>query len=822
MRREKVTHFLCLPALYRLIIEATEGSELDDLQVAIVAGESVSADVVREHFSVWPTVQLHNEYGPTEGTVWATVHRIVSADSQSVVPIGKPIDNVGVLLLDQNKNQVALGCVGEIYIFGRGVSAGYLNRPTLTNTSFVSVIGYDGQLHRAYRTGDLGCYRDDGVLIFCGRADRQVKVRGYRIELGEIESTLASLEEVDEAVVTVQKLSDSSASRIHAFVSGDELPQDHSYWINRLEHRLPEFMIPAAVMPLAEIPKLPNGKVNTAALPTIESQTSGMQYLPPRNRVEEKLAAIWAETLGVAKVGIHDNFFSLGGDSIVSIQVISRARREGIRIQPKHIAQHPTIAGLARIADSEPEAESHQESTGPFPLTPIQQWFFEQNFDNPNHWNQSQLYRLPFGYDFEKLQTAVAAVVSAHSILRSRFEQAEDHWSQTISDEYSIAEISTLELAGDESASFDEACLEIQTSLDIRRGPLFRVVRFVNSGEQEDVLLFAAHHLVIDIVSWHILIDDIEAAYRDLLVGNEPRIVAVPCSYARWCHKLKKQAIGVVDELNYWTGILANRPNIPFDYEARNRVGENTVKTETLAFDEELTFQLRHDANRAYHTKLDDLLLSALTLTIAKWTNETRVVIELENHGRDHEFGDYDLSRTVGWLTNSFPVCLTGGHYDLGETIRGVKENLRRMPNRGFGYGLLRYLNEETHASLKRFSSPQILYNNLGTARPRNDKPLLTPIEGAFRTSRDASSFKTHPIEFSSVIVDNRLTVTIGYSYELHNPETIKQLVDQLRQQIQDVLNHCVGKSEVSFTPSDFAESGLSQAELDEFLGEFD
>ena len=329
MQQEQATHLLCLPALYRLIVETAESTELDDLQVAIVAGESVSSEVVKQHFSVLPDVQLHNEYGPTEGTVWATAHRIVPADSKSSVPIGKPIANVGVLLLDQDRNQVPLGGVGEIYLIGHGVSPGYLNRPALTKNSFVSVLGYDGQLHRAYRTGDLGCYRDDGVIIFCGRADRQVKVRGYRIELGEIESTLASLEEVDEAVVIVQKLSASSANRIHAFVTGDQLPQDRGYWINRLQHRLPEFMLPEVVMPLAEIPKLPNGKVDTTAPPAMESQTSGVQYLPPRTGVEEKLAAIWAETLGVARVGIHDNFFSLGGDSIISIQVISRRVAKG-------------------------------------------------------------------------------------------------------------------------------------------------------------------------------------------------------------------------------------------------------------------------------------------------------------------------------------------------------------------------------------------------------------------------------------------------------------------------------------------------------------
>ena len=531
--------------------------------------------------------------------------------------------------------------------------------------------------------------------MFCGRADRQVKIRGYRIELGEIESTLASLDEVDEAVVIVQMRSNSSTNRICAFVTGEELPKNRSYWVDRLENRLPEFMIPELVMPLAEIPRLPNGKVDTTALPNIESQSLGVQYSVPRTEVEEKLASIWSDTLGVARVGIHDNFFSLGGDSIISIQVISRRVVRGFEFS-RNISGYPSIASLASIAESEPEAESHQESTGPFPLTPIQQWFFEQNFENPSHWNQSQLFKLKLGYDVEKLQTAVTAVLSIHPALRSRFAFADGQWSQEISDKSGGVEISTIDLA-DHADSFDEACLKIQTSLDIERGPVFRIARLVNPGEPEDVLLFVVHHLVIDIVSWHILIDDIEGAYRDLLNDEVPRIGIVPCSYHRWCRALKKQAMSVAGELDYWTSTLANHFNLPMD-EATKRPREDTVKTETLVLDEALTFQLRHDANRAYHTKLDDLLLSALTMTIAEWTNQACVVMGLENHGREHEFGDCDLSRTVGWFTSSFPVCLSGGNADLGDTIRGVKEALRQIPNHGLGFGLLRYLNEETQA----------------------------------------------------------------------------------------------------------------------------
>ena len=680
IRTEQVTHLLCLPVLYQLLAEASQPHQLDSLRVAIVAGESVSPEVVKSHFAVAPNAQLHNEYGPTEGTVWATGHQVRLSDARSMMPIGKPIQNVGVVLFDANGWHVPIGAIGEIFLTGNGLAAEYLNRPELTDERFSKALDYNNSLVPMYRTGDLGYFNDEGVLFFCGRVDNQVKIRGYRVELGEIESAIAACDNVTDVAVIAHRPSENASFRLAAFISSAGTAPDPQTWAQRLDGRLPRFMIPDTFVHMNEIPKLPNGKIDRASLPTDIAGNSLDQFRPPRNPVETKLAKIWAETIGVRQVGIHDNFFSLGGDSIISIQVISRARREGILIQPRDIARFPTVAALAEQAKKDVQCPiSDVQATDASSLTPVQQWFFELGLTHPQHWNQSQLFRVAKDCDWEKLQRAICCTIAVHPMLQARFFCDEKGWKQQIAGEQKTAQIEVYEFDPRDPDSFSGHFQQLQSSLNIEQGPVFRLARFKNTAGGADQLLFVVHHLVIDLVSWRILIDDIEFAYRELTSHREVNVPAESCSYVAWSQYLSTlaQSASITEQLEYWMDVLSTTNELPADFSAKTVGKEDLAETVTRSFDAEIADKLRRDANEAYHTNPMDLLICCLATTIANWTDQSEILIELESHGRSVTDATLDVSRTVGWFTSAFPIRLAVDAADTGSTIKSVKEQMR-------------------------------------------------------------------------------------------------------------------------------------------------
>lgn len=819
---EQVTHLLCLPALYQLLLEAATPRQLDSLQIAIVAGESVLRAVVQTHFQTLPNIELHNEYGPTEGTVWATVHSIQSPNQGDVIPIGKPIKNTRVILLDASGSHVPIGSIGEIYLAGDGVAIGYLNRPELTDERFVSVNNYRDSNERAYRTGDVGYYRDDGSLVFCGRVDRQIKIRGHRIELGEIESALLALDEVTDVVAVPHQEKENAAHRILAFFVGNAF-DDHQTWTNRMREHLPEFMIPDLFIPVDQIPKLPNGKVDTGALTADISLRDRDNFVAPRNSIEEKLVGIWKEAIGLENLGVQDNFFSLGGDSIISIQIISRARRQGIVIQPRDIANHPTIASLAEVAITEFVGEDHDEAGIDVPLSPIQHWFFEREFANPNHWNQSQLFETHMDCDIDILEKAIVEVVGHHPMLNARFERRDAGWCQRIADSPSPIHIETIAHATENPNAFQNQCLELQRGLDITNGPLFKIVRLIGSGNKNDLLLFVVHHLVIDAVSWRILIDDIEFAYQDISQGKQVRLLNNHTSFARWTRQLEKLSCSqsVVTQLDSYLQTSTGINALPVDYQSTQVATEAVVEIASAICDESTTQSLRNEANAAYHTTTQDLLLAATSMTLGQWTGENDVLIEVESHGRSSSQTDLDTSRTVGWFTAVYPIRFEADWSDVSETVKAVKERQRIIADNGLGFGMLRHLNKATRDQLGDVTQPEFLFNYLGVESLPAESAVLRPIPGANESSRDGRNAKTVGLELNTVIRRGKLTVSLRYSPFQLKGETASRLVESFVDNLRSIVDHCLGR-EVGFTPSDFIESGLSQEELDEFLDDLD
>ena len=385
-----------------------------------------------------------------------------------------------------------------------------------------------------YRTGDRVVQRDSGELVFLGRCDRQVKVRGYRVELGQVEAALRSLPAMRDVVAQPHEVNGRVTGLIAYLVTDEIWTKDRL--VTALDGRLPDFMLPSSIVQLPVLPRLPNGKLDVDTLPAPAAEvTDRREFTSPRSRVETELAHIWASVLGLEQVGVHDNYFELGGDSIASIQVISRARRQGIQIQPRQLAQCPTIAALAAVVHHDLDAGQAEVTTGPVPLSPIQSWFFEMEHPNPHHWNHSMLFELRPGYDPEVLTKALGSVLQQHPSLHTRFSQDDEgNWRAEVVEPASSLTVPVFGYQPSDVEAFEQKCLEVQTQLDLEHGPLFRAARFVNEQGGPDRLLLAVHHLGIDAVAWRILTDDLEYAYAAIHRNREDQPTADHTEYLGW------------------------------------------------------------------------------------------------------------------------------------------------------------------------------------------------------------------------------------------------------------------------------------------------
>ena len=807
IEKEKVSHLLCLPILYQLILESSEKDEMSSLVAAIVAGDTVTKEVLEAHRQALQrdsgSWALFNEYGPTENSVWATVHQVDPGEPD--VPIGKPICNTGVAIVDQHLELLPLGAIGEIALSGTGLSAGYIGEDELTQKKFKTSFDRFGESERIYLTGDLGYIGEDQCIRFCGRKDRQVKVRGYRVELGEIESVLSAVPGVVELAVVVQT-NRQNQSTIVCYFTGS-LPEDRNSWVSSIRNRLATFMIPDAFVRLEEMPRLPNGKIDRNALEPVSFATSSLSKVEPRTEVEKTLAQIWQEVLGIPQVGVLDEFFALGGDSILSIQVVSRARRSGLVIQPGDIGLYPRLEDLARHVSTNQEPTATAIGFDDHSLiSPVQKWFFDQEFTNVNHWNLPQLFELSPGYDFDHLNQALQIVVNEHPVFRTRFQFDGENWSRQNSSETS--DYSIKQFADGTKADL----FELQRQLDINSGPLFKLGLLRNSGSN-DLLLFVAHHLIIDLVSWQILIDDLEFVYAALLAGRPADLPKQTISYSQWVElNLAAAKESSASECQYWNSIsIGDAQVIP-----------NTFGTEGDArglFRElgtELTDELLGSANQAFNTRPQELLLTALAQSMCEWRKAKRFVVELEHHGR-HALNDQtDLSRVVGWFTATFPFELEfdGTDSNPSNVIKRIKEKFRAVPGQGIHYKAL------CHSGQVDQIQPVVLFNYHGSSRNQSARNLVSQIDGGLDGARDPANHRTHAIEINAWSTD-RLQVSWRFNPELHPVELIDELSRQFISNLEKIVEYCRFAS-VEFTPSDFVESGLSQSELDDFLDDLE
>ncbi|MEU8824340.1 amino acid adenylation domain-containing protein [Streptomyces sp. NPDC048636] len=834
----------------------------------VVGGEALLGEVVARWRERHPGATVVNEYGPTEATVGCVAHRIGPDEEipAGPVPIGRPMANSAVHVLDGSLRPVPPGVPGELYIAGGQLARGYLRRPGLTAERFVAD-PYGAPGARMYRSGDLARWRRDGVLDYLGRVDDQVKLRGFRIEPGEIEAVLCRHPAVARAAVVVRedqpglrRLVGYTVAEPGAAVDGAEL-RAHTAGL------LPDYMVPTALLALEELPLTPNGKLDTRALPApdtgadttgADTGADGAHTGPeaPRDPREAALAGLFAEVLGVARVGLDDSFFELGGDSIVSIQLVARARRMGLDLAPKDVFEHKTVARItAALPDDGPAAATAPQpvmsAVGDLPATPVMRWLEERGGPGGPFasFHQTTLTRVPPGAgDGDRFTTALAAVLDHHDALRMRARRDGDGWTYRIAERGAVAArdlVRRVAVAGQDAdalrATVAEQAHAAWRRLDPETGVMAQLVWCDAGPDAPGRLLFAVHHLAVDGVSWQILLEDLRTAWEAAGEDRAPELPPATTSLRQWATALRTRATDAT-EAAFWAGTL-RRPapglvDTPLD-PATDTAGAARRITMTLPADR--TEPLLTSAPAALRATVHEVLVTAFALAVSDWrTRRGRpggpgALVDLEGHGRQDTGDGLDMSRTVGWFTSIHPARLDpevadgdwaglwSGGPAAGTALRTVKEQLRALPGEGTGYGPLRHLDPTTGTRLAGLATPQLLFNYLGRADAPGSGTAgdWSPAAESDAVLGDGDPHQplSHVVELNAVAHrhpdGHRLLASWTWPGRLLSDADVRELADGWFRALRALADHAERPEAGGHAPSDLSLVELSQDEID-------
>lgn len=822
----------CTPSIVESWLDQDCGSMLPDL---LVGGEAIST-ALWQRLVEWQEShdrKAFNVYGPTECCVDSTWARIAG----EMPHIGKALGDTTLHILSDDGQFVPAGAPGELHIAGVGLARGYLNRPELTASRFI--VDRESQV-RLYRTGDIVRLRADGNLEFMGRADGQVKIRGFRIELGEIEHQLNQLSAVRTCAVLAIE-GQANQKRLVAYVVPRQ-PMDVGFsdidlaaeLRAALEQSLAAHMVPSAFKFLSRLPLNASGKLDKKGLAQLEvTASSHDRSAGPRNATEALLCEIWKTLLRVDEVGIHDNFFQLGGDSILSIQVVARANKAGIPLTTRQLFASQTIAELAVGGEGVTTAADAPQQTikGALQLLPIQKAFLAADREHIQHFNQSVLLVTPATFDFDALKRAVGSILQRHDALRLRFESQGDDWSAThepltdkMIDDCCLHEVLAADVDG---MGITQRCEHHQLALGIGRPPLLRVVYF--QGADSGRLLLVAHHLVVDGVSWRILLADLEQAYRVQQGSPAPALAPKTSAFQQWGAALADYARSeaLQKERAFWHAQLADTiPSFPADFPMRSAARRSTTRTVRIGLSEAETTRLLRECPAAYRTDVNELLLSAVYLGMRRWTQSPTLRVILEGHGREDVFEALDTTQTVGWFTTTYPLTLRCDDVEIPSVIRSVKEHYRAIPNKGLGYGVLRHLTgDAVLAQAEQGSRAQVVFNYLGQFDQTFDEASL------FRFAPESTGTDVDPerrreqvLELNGMVVLGKLQFELSFSDQEFLRANMEGLAGHLEDALRRVIEHCApakGAAPVALRrqsgllPSDFPMSRVTTADLD-------
>ncbi|GLS24565.1 non-ribosomal peptide synthetase [Marinibactrum halimedae] len=812
----------------------------DSVTTINLAGEPLSTRLVTKLYEQTSVEKVYDLYGPSEDTTYSTY---TLRHANGVQTIGKPITNTQAYVLDSFNNPVPSGVPGELYLAGDGVARGYLYRPELSAEKFLPNPFIDGS--RMYKTGDLVRWREDGNLEYLGRIDTQVKIRGFRIEIGEIEARLNEHQALKDSVVVAQ--GQATNKRLVAYYvavdsTGDDLMDLAADELRRhLQQGLPDYMLPVAFVSVREIPLMPNGKVNRLLLSSLDVEvTSEQAYFAPRSNVEKQLVAIWSEVLGLApeNIGIQDNFFELGGDSIKTIQIVAKAIDQGIHFTTRDMFNHQNIQALLQNCDTDQSKETIHESgmlEGEVALSPIQQHFFEHHHTSRHHYNQSVLLNLTVKLSEQNVTDIVTVLMKQHDALRLRFSQTAHGWQQEYLGAKHITSrmgMTYVDLQGANTDAVTRVCNELQASLDLDKGPLIRWAYFkgaqndhIRDQTSGDQLSIMVHHLVIDGVSWRILLEDLNQLIDQQRNSQPLALTQKRSSYRNWVDSLAtwqdsekgRQDLAwwrlQADKLQTGHDLAVTKPLLAKGYRQEDMAQHN------VRLSREATEKLLKHCHQAYGTHINDLLMSAVMLGYFQSTGSLHLTIDMEGHGREQIQPTIDITRTLGWFTSLYPVSLSlSDPEDVGQCIKDVKAALHAVPNKGVGFPIFRYMNQDD--VLRALPEAQVVFNFLGDFQakaPDSRDRYFTFSENTCGNNSAGNREVAKRVTINGMVVFNQLS--FDFSYPQHwQGEAICSWQDHFVIALESLINHCCNAPRLGYTPDDFPLLKISTAQLDDII----
>ncbi|MDP4143547.1 MAG: amino acid adenylation domain-containing protein [Bacillota bacterium] len=765
----------------------------------VIGGEELSIDLVRKIFNIYQnkSLKITNVYGPTECCDVSTMYDIDNQELEklSIIPIGKNLENVQIYILDKQLNPVPFGTPGEIYISGDGLSRGYLNHLELTEDRFINNPFIDGA--KMYRTGDLGKRASNGDIEYLGRIDHQVKIRGFRIELGEIEKQILSYTGIKETVVICGENNHGSKYIAAFLISNGNLNVNELR--KYLSKSLPNYMIPTYIMEVDKFPVTHNGKINKNEL--IEKiRTEQVQYVSPRNRLEEIVASVWKEVLHVDKVGICDDFFALGGDDNSVLRAAMELQKHNIVLNVSDLRLYPTIEKLGKHIKHIKSNACQQTVTGDVELTPIQKDFFERKLSNKDRWNQAFSLFKKDGFDEVIVKNVFGKIIEHHDALRMRYTIMDDRVIQHndgIEEDLFTLDIYNLRNSNNVYESIEEAANKLHGEIRLDKGPLVKLGLFRTI--EGDHLLIIIHHLVIDGVSWRIILEDFATGYKQLLNNQSISFPEKTDSFKHWAKQLKEYSNTekALQEINYWKSVnkasvnVLKKDNLVTDRKFKD------VRIKELIIAKEETTNLLKNVHRAYGTQTNEILLSILGLALKEWNGFERVLINLEGHGREEIIENVNIKRTVGWFTSFYPVDLDMNEAKpLEKYISGIKDSLRKVPNKGIGYGVLKYMSELEYEDKISFQfKPEINFNYLGQFGEEVSTDIFTLSDAPIGNCVDIEDKTQYALNIICKVIDKQLAVSFRYDCTEFNDSNITKLKEIFYEKLKEVIVHCIDVS---------------------------
>ena len=824
IKKEKITVLNQVPTAFYNLMEFVNGDDDLSIRYLIFGGETLNPRKLKKWHEQYPEVKIINMYGATETTVHVTYREIGCIEiERGLSDIGSALPTHSVYIRNDN-HLCGIGIQGELCVSGAGITRGYLNQPELTAEKFVDNPYGEGKL---YRTGDLGRWLPDGNIEYLGRIDDQVKIRGYRVELKVIENVIIEVDEVLDAVVVAREDENGEKAIYAYFTSKAQL--DIIMIQGELRKELPDYMIPLYIKQIEQMPITLNGKLDLQTLPDIESETDG-KCIAPRNEIEETLCLVFKEVLGIdseigeilgidSEIGIDDNFFELGGDSIKAILIISKLRERGYQTDVRSIMQNRTPRRIGEIIEKIEDVLINQgEVVGVVALTPIQKDFILNDDKQMHHFNQSMLLESQDRVDQDILKKVLNELVKHHDMLRATYRGLRQEIKAYEEDEgFYLYTYDYRDIVNDEELAkeIDIVSNDIQSSFNLESGPLLKVGLF--QAQTKDYLLFCIHHLVVDGVSWRILIEDFKTSYQLIEKGDQVVLPQKTNSFQEWSQALGyyHESERLKKELPYWQGIEENIESGNISPNGSEHLTETKVLSILLS--EEQTSQLMHEAPQAYHAELNDILLTSIARGIAKVTGNTSVSFNMEGHGREEIGEDIVIDRTVGWFTTMYPVVIKGINKSIKDDLCDVKETLRRIPNHGIGYGVLKSLGEKVLEGI----IPTVTFNYLGEFVPSKKDERFVP--SRFSKGNDVSEENTFgtDITIDSVITEGKLSMMISYDAHKYTSDLMSHLQQEINQQLADIIAHCLSITSPEHTASDFEELGWSHEEFEGVMERF-